>query len=223
MKLFKESGGKYDRAFGDGGFQKKATPSYTPGQFAGVGKSVVPAHVKTTAPDMSPVVTPKAKPLAVTKLSHEEEDELTADEDGEVLVDSPPIETNKSSVKDIMLKYEATLRDASSGGSESDEQISPRRGDIKSPTLHGNVENRIKWLSGVSSTNIKKNGEVDETPGGTVAERMKAYLATAGEAGAVAVEPEVAKPPLAEDRPVVNVPRASLETAPSLPEERVNG
>ena len=188
LKLFKESGGKYDKAFGDGGFQKKATPAYTPGQFAGVGKTngALPAHL-SAAPDMSPVIAPKSKAIAVVKLSEEDEESTT--EDGDVSVDSPAIGETKSSVKDIMLKYEATLRDASSAGSESDDHPSPvARKDVViavgSPMLQGNSENRLKWLSGVSSTHIKKHAEVDHSPGGSIAQRKAAYLARTGNAEA---------------------------------------
>jgi hypothetical protein len=91
FSLFAEHGGKYDKAFGDGGFEKKAETSYSPTDqrrsFVGTPPPITSTTSSSSAPS-SPSIAPtgSAIPSAVTSTS-------------KPTVSSVPVTTNKDKTK----------------------------------------------------------------------------------------------------------------------------
>ncbi|KAH9257602.1 hypothetical protein BASA81_004051 [Batrachochytrium salamandrivorans] len=187
LQLFRESGGRYDKAFGDGGFERTSTEvGYTPGQFKGIGaKPSAPAGVSGI------------KVKEVMKKFQDISNPTTAPAPPKPEVLKKPVveEEAPSSVSDRKSAYLAAVGGGGGagggGGSLNSSFESSPSNSPSSASFRSSADRKNAYLAAMAQTNGTAKPTLDTSTGMSVSQRIKNYSSTASSLK----EPDVAAPP----------------------------
>ncbi|KAH9257601.1 hypothetical protein BASA81_004050 [Batrachochytrium salamandrivorans] len=248
LQLFRESGGRYDKAFGDGGFEKKSTDqSYVPGQFKGVGAPTTPPSASASPAKPSPVAAAAvAEPVEAAPPSVKEmlkkfnEPASPAAAAASPSAKSPAAEASPSPssggsrVKDMMKRFQKGGGEEQSELNTSSESLNSSR--VSASGAASSLSERIKLYSANASSTTaataagKEQAAVGSSAAGPaqgvgkLADRLQQYVATAKEGDAKHQKEESAEVVVAaeeeEQAPKEEATAVEEELTPVVKEEQ---